>query len=193
MNMKTLCLYSQYKTIKLNHRYFSLLYTKIHNLKQLKNKVIKLKSMYENNNKEDNKQLNLKELYNIFNQTEFKLLIDLYRIDLLKIGNTENKLLSLKQTITQINKSIKQHIKNQKYKIPYFKFNIVDYDLYKLNQHQTTLNINVVIKSYLHSKTAKQKKLFKDYENKHLMNIAFNKHLTKILNSFENKFLYRTL
>ena len=48
-------------------------------------------------------------LYNLLTTEEINLILKIYNIDLLKINDYENKILSLQETIKQINKSIKKY------------------------------------------------------------------------------------
>ena len=197
MNVKTICKYSQYRTVELNNRYFSILHTKIQNLKLVKNKVIDIKKYFVGLEKTQTKEVKTDYIYNLLTPKEYKLILDCYNIDLLQIGNTKNKIANCKETIRQLNKSIHTHKTNQQYKKPLFKNNVSDYDINKLNQNQTTIQINRIVTYYLKYVTTTHNKKYQtllvEYPNDFFMFQQFKKHLTKILNNFEKKFLFSTL
>jgi len=201
-DFKTLCSYNHYKTNRLNQIYLNLIFEKIQKLKTTKNRLIKIKSYFSKNKKNIINQDYFKihnTLKNHFSNT-YKELLSLNLIpketnnqeeNINKYFLFSNFILSINESIKQINKAIKHYLKENKSKNKFYEYQINNFDLKQLEKGQITENLKKL--SFYSLVTIKKTKI-KSYDylttkHKHLNDLCINDYLkeytkTEIIKDF---------
>ena len=195
MDIKLLCTYSNKLTYLKNGLYLQLLPTKINNLKELKNLLIRFMKLYPVMNKSDN------DFMNIIRESSALIYDILYNDnDNLEMSNR------LKYGVKFIEKRINYYQKQLAHKKPIEKFKINTYDLIQLSDKILTDNVKKLIYFYL-IKLRKMKisyttsiylrhkvinDIIQDYNNSLIVN-DLEEYLNKELSLFSNNFLNKTI